>query len=80
MLGEIDTTGDDWESLDAKDFLMEEAEQEQPRQRQAVVPIERHQLPPVQQPKIESVNRQTNPSARQRQAVVPMEGHQLPLV
>ena len=27
MLGEIDTTGDDWESLDAEDFPMEEAEQ-----------------------------------------------------
>ena len=29
MLGEIDTTGDDWESLDQEDFLMEEAEQKQ---------------------------------------------------
>ena len=29
MLGEIDTTGDDWESLDAEDFPMEEAEQKQ---------------------------------------------------
>ena len=27
MLGEIDTTGDDWESLDAEDFPMGEAEQ-----------------------------------------------------
>ena len=29
MLGEIDFTGDDWESLDAEDFLMEEAEPKQ---------------------------------------------------
>ena len=26
MLGDIDTTGNDWESLDAEDFPMEEAE------------------------------------------------------
>ena len=48
MLGEIDTTGDDWESLDEEDILMEEAEQKQnqstdrqihqSRQRQVVVP------------------------------------------
>ena len=29
MLGEIDTTGDNWESLDAEDFPMEEVEQKQ---------------------------------------------------
>ena len=29
MLDEIDTTGDDWESLDPEDFPMEEAEQKQ---------------------------------------------------
>ena len=29
MLGEIDTTSDDWESLDAEDFPVEEAEQKQ---------------------------------------------------
>ena len=61
MLGEIDTTVDDWELLDKEDFLMEEAEQKQnqstdrqihqPNQRQADVSTKRHQLPP------ESVNR-----------------------
>ena len=29
MLGEIDVTSDDWESLDAEDFLMEEGEPKQ---------------------------------------------------
>ena len=62
MLGDIDITGDDWESLDAKDLPMEEAEPnqnpsthryiQQPRQRQL-----------VQQPKTESVNRPTDPLA-----------------
>ena len=77
MLGEIDTTGDDWESLDEEDFLMEEAEQKQnqstdrqihqPKQRQADVSTERHQLPP------ESVNKQTDPSAGPRQ-LMPQPG------
>ena len=60
MLGEIDTTGDDWESLDAEDFPMEEAEQKQnlPTNRQINQPRQRQ---------TESVNRQTDPSAGQRQ-------------
>ena len=75
MLGEIDTTGDDWESLDAEDFPMEEAEQKQnlstgrqinqPRQRQTE--SVNRQTDSVQQPQIESVTRQTDPPAAPRQ-------------
>ena len=60
MLSEIDTTGDDWESLDAEDFPMEEAEQQQN------LSIDR-QINQPRQRQIESVNRQTDPSAGQRQ-------------
>ena len=66
MLGDIDTTGDNWESLDAEDFPMEEAEPKQDlsTDRQIQQP-EQGQL--VQQPQIESVTRQIDPSAVQRQ-------------
>ena len=60
MLGDIDTTGDDWESLDAEDFPMEEAEPKQD------LSTDRQIL----QPQIESVNRQTDPSAGQRQLML----------
>ena len=62
MLGDNDdVTGDDWESLDAEDFLMGEADPNHP------MPTDR-QAPPqqprqlVQQPKTTSVNRSTDPS------------------
>ena len=66
MLGDIDTIGDDWESLEAEDFPMEEAvpKQNLSTDRQIQQP-EQGQL--VQQPQIESVNRQTDPPAAQRQ-------------
>ena len=67
MLGDNDdVTGDDWESLDAEDFLMGEADPKQnlPTDRQ-VPPQQPKQL--VQQPETASVNRQTDPSAAQRQ-------------
>ena len=67
MLGDNDdVTGDDWESLDAEDFPMEEADPKQnlPTDRQVPQPQPR-QL--VQQPETESVNRSTDPSAAQRQ-------------
>ena len=77
MSGEIDTTGDDWESLEAEDFPMEEAEQKQnlstdrqinqPRQRQTE--SVNRQTDSVQQPEPESVNRQADPSAGQRQLI-----------
>ena len=57
--GNGDVTGDDWESLDAEDFPMEEADLKQnlPTDRQVPQPQPR-QL--VQQPETESVNRQTD--------------------
>ena len=60
--GNDDVTGDDWESLDAEDFLMEEADPKQalPTDRQ-VPPQQPRQL--VQQPETTSVNRSTDPSA-----------------
>ena len=67
MLGDNDdVTGDDWESLDAEDFLMGEADPKQnlPTDRQ-VPQTQPKQL--VQQPETASVNRQTGPSATQRQ-------------
>ena len=67
MLGADDVvTSDEWESLDAEDFLMAEADPNQtlPTDRQ-VPPQQPRQL--VQQPKTASVNRQTDPSAAQRQ-------------
>ena len=80
MLGNIDTTDDDWESLDAEDFPMEEAEpkQDSSTNRQNLQPqIESvtGQTDPsagqrelmLQQPETESVNRQTDPSAGHRQ-------------
>ena len=66
MLGDNDdVTGDDWESLDAKDFVMGEADLKQnlPTDRQ-VPSQQRKQL--VQQPETTSVNRQKDPSATQR--------------
>ena len=64
--GNDDVTGDDWESLDAEDFPMEEADPKQtlPTDRQ-VPPQQPRQL--VQQPQTASINRQTDPSAAQRQ-------------
>ena len=67
MLGaDDDVTGDDWESLDAKDFLMAEVDPKQtlPTDRQ-VPPQQPRQL--VQQQETASVNRQTDPLAAQRQ-------------
>ena len=66
MLGDIDTTGDDWESLDAEDFPMEEAEPKQDLSidRQIQQP---EQGQSIQQPQTKSVNRQTDPPAVQRQ-------------
>ena len=70
MLGDNDdVTGDDWESLDAEDFLMGEADPKQ------ILPTDR-QVPPQQpkqlgqQPETASVNRQTDPSAAQKQLQV----------
>ena len=60
MLGDNDdVTGDDWESLDAEDFLMGEADPDHP------MPTRR--LGPPQQVESASVNRQTDTSAAQRQ-------------
>ena len=60
MLGDNDdVTGDDWECLDAEDFLMGEADPNHP------VPTDR--LGPSQQVETTSVNRQTDASATQRQ-------------
>ena len=66
--GNDDVIGDDWESLDAEDFLMEEAEPKQnlPTDRQVPQPQPR---PLVQQPETAFVNRSTDPSATQRQLV-----------
>ena len=66
MLGDNDDViGDDWESLDAEDFPMEEADPKQtlPTDRQ-VPPQQPRQL--VQQPKTAFVNRPIDPSATQR--------------
>ena len=56
--GNDDVTGDDWESLDAKDFLMGEADPNNP------VPTGKQVA--LQQPDLASVNRQTDTSAGQR--------------
>ena len=66
--GNDDVTGDDLESLDAEDFLMEEADPKQnlPTDRQVPQPQPR---PLVQQPETASVNKSTDPSAAQRQLV-----------
>ena len=60
MLGDIDTTGNDMESLDVEDFPMEEVEPKQD------LSIDRQIL----QPQIESVSRQTDPSTRRRQLML----------
>ena len=59
--GNDDVIGDDWESLDAEGFLMEEADLKQnlPTDRQVPQPQLR---PLVQQPEIASVSRSIDPS------------------
>ena len=66
--GNDDVTGDDYESLDAEDFLMEEADPKQnlPTDRQVPQPPPR---PLVQQPETASVNRSTDRLAAHRQLV-----------
>ena len=66
MLGERgDVTGDDWDSLNAEDFLMGEADPDNP----AAMAETRQEI--RQQPDLASANRQAEPQTAQAQQIQP---------